>query len=150
MIPEATTSQTAQPNSPLYQNILLTDVGGEESTLEWAEVGSAEFRESLVQTLDRAKFLSSDPNAPFQLKAFIIEVRRPTAAFTVSVNSFVRYTLLRSKDRGVIFDDVLQATRTATLGDEFIGIERMRIAVEGAMQANISTLLERLRRTVVP
>jgi hypothetical protein len=151
MIPEAKADQAASSNSPLYRGISLTDVGGgEETDPMWtSEVGSKEFRESLVRTLQLQNFISIANDAPFQLKAFIVEVKHPIAGFSLTVDSFVRYTLVRSKDSNIIFDDVLQGTFTATTGDAFVAVERLRLAQEGAMRANISALLDRLHTTVI-
>jgi len=114
-----------------------------------SEVGTKEFQESLRQTLDRQGFLSADKGSPFQLKAFIIEVKHPLTGFSLTVDSFVRYTLIRAKNSNVIFDDVLQGTFTATTDDAIIGVERLRLAEEGAMRANISALLIHLRTTPI-
>jgi hypothetical protein len=74
------------------------------------------------------------------LKAFIIEVRHPPAGFTITIDSFVRFTLLQKSDDNVLFDDVLRGEYTATVDDAFAGQERLRLAEEGAMRAVISEL----------
>jgi hypothetical protein len=146
MVPEVTAAPAADRSSPLYQAIALADVGAGKETSSL--VGAADFRDALRQALDTAGFLAPDKErAPYRLKAFIIEVKPPSFGLTFSADSFVRYTLVRAKDASVVFDDVLQGTCTATLGEELFGPERGRIAREGAMRDNIRALLARLRTT---
>ncbi len=151
MIPDQNLQSAAAPNTALYRNILLGEVGGgeEPNPLFEITVGADDFHQSLLQALDRQGFLSDQKGAPFQLKAYIIEVKHPRAAFSITVDSFVRYTLIRVKDGSSVFDDVLQGTFTAGVVDAFFGIERLRIAEEGSIRANISALLGRLQAAAI-
>jgi hypothetical protein len=49
------------------------------------------------------------------------------------------------RDESVIYDDVLTASATKTGSDAFVGAERHRMAVEGAIRANIAEFLANLR-----
>ena len=152
MVPEVRTNQAVDSDSPLYRGIWVIDVGGGQETnpLWTSEVGTKEFRESLVRTLELQGFLAAGETAAFRLKAFIVEVKHPSAGISVTVHSFIRYALVRSTDGKVIFDDVLSGSFTATVSDTFYGVDRLRLAEEGSIRANISALVERLHATVIP
>lgn len=147
MVPELQASPPRTSALPLQQGVALTEVGGGEKTnpMWTSKVGSDEFREALHLALEQARLLSSDEAAaPFELRAFIIDVKHPIAGFTMTVDAFVRYTLLRKQDGSVIFDEVLSSSYTATTEDAFVAVKRLQLAEEGAMRENISALLERL------
>ena len=146
MVPETQRAMAASEDSRMHRAIALTDVGGGEETTYMPEVGSEEFREALRRALEAHEYLSLEPaNAPYQLKAFIIEVRHPRPSISTRVDSFVRYTLLRTADGHILFDDVVHGTHTVAFDESFAGMERVRLAEEGAMRDSISALLERLR-----
>jgi len=147
MVPERQALQPRASALPLHLSIALTEVGGgKETNPMWAsEVGSEEFREALHLALKQARLLSSDEaTAAFELRAFIIEVKHPIVGLTMTVDAFVRYTLLRKHDGSTIFDEVLSSSYTATIDDAFVATTRLQLAEEGAMRENISALLERL------
>ena len=47
---------------------------------------------------------------------------------------------------GAGFDDTVSATGTATMGEAFAGVERLRLAIEKAAKANIEVFLGRLQK----
>jgi hypothetical protein len=48
------------------------------------------------------------------------------------------------------YEEKIATPHTATIGDAFLGFERLRLANEGAMRANISRLIERLIALKLP
>lgn len=158
MIPEMEASEAAMPGSALYHGIVLTHVTGGEATelLGPSQVGNEEFGEALSRTLDKQNFLSAAGNAPFRLKVNIAYVKSTNG--NSMMNSAVRYTLTRSKDGVVVFDEVIRdsvATEGRAPGPPagllafgiiypILGVNRLRENEEAAMRANISSFLTRL------
>ncbi|MGD9879237.1 hypothetical protein [Reyranella sp.] len=148
MVPEAMPGHGEATSSPFYRAILVTDVGGGEKPVLGDEnivIKAGEFRAALIQALDREQFGSADNNAPFRLKAFIVEVTRPYPGFSQTTDSFVRYTLIRSRDGQVVFDEVVRSTFTSMPFDAPLQIIRVQLAREETVRASISALLDRLR-----
>lgn len=166
MVPKADAAQDAGPSSPLYQGIRLIDVSGgmEENFANPFVMKNTEFRRALAGTLAEQNFLSTDANAPFRLKAHIVQM---TQGITVTV----RYTLTRSKDGALVMDDVLQGTKNPAVVPRELGqallpagltpspviiagmhaadVNPVRDAEEAAMRANLSALIARLNSIVV-
>ena len=144
MVPPPTTDFPT--NSGLRDSIALKDVGGGEETSTHSNVGDKELREAVLSALRQEGLLQlDDAKARFRLNVFLVELSHPSAGFSFTVNSLVRYTLTRIDTGAALFDDVINASYTATLGDEFVGIVRLRAANEGSIRANIAAFLERLR-----
>ena len=52
--------------------------------------------------------------------------------------------MLDSKTKEVLFDEIIDAAHTATFGDAFDAVTRLKIANEGSGKNNIKTFLEQL------
>lgn len=145
MVPETEQRLVSAEGSRLYRAVALTEVGGGERTRGGVDISSEAFRKALHQALEAHRFLSPDPtHAPYRLKAFLIELRDPRSSYTMTADSFVRYTLTQTADGKVLFDEIIRGSDTKTVADDFWGVERMRLANEGAMRMSIVHLLRRL------
>jgi len=149
MVPDDFEASAAKPESPFHRSIALERVGGGEAPdpmMVYSAVGAKELEEALHQALRKFEYLSVDDQAaPFRLHAFLVDMRRPGVGITMVATSLVRYKLIRARDRNVVYDDVVTASATKTGSDAFVGAERHRMAVEGAIRANIAEFLASLR-----
>ena len=55
----------------------------------------------------------------------------------------VHYTIVDERNK-IVFDQTIVTPCTATVGDAFVGVKRVRIASEGAIRSNIGALIEKL------
>lgn len=140
-----TADMTAQPGERGYRQISVATVGGGEDTnpLWVSNVSGADFQTALEESLRRANYLS-DTSGPLQLSVMLEEVQQPLAGFDMTVTTRARYRLVDASG-AVIFEEVVGASGTATMGEAFAGVERLRIANEKAVQANLEGFLTRLR-----
>ena len=144
MVPPAGSEFPA--SSALRGAIALKDVGGGEETGLRPNVGNNELREAVLSALQQQGLLQSDDaKAQFRLSVFLVDLSNPGAGFSLTVNSLVRYTLRRADIGAVIFDDVINASHTATMADGLFQPMRLRVANEGSIRANIAVFLERLK-----
>ncbi len=148
MIPESVAPLAR--SSPLFGAIALGEVSGGEETelLSPSKVGDRELAEAVRRSLAGAGYLSADEaRAAFRLTVFLVGLKHPRAGLaTLTVNSVVRYTLLRVDGGDVVFDDRIVASHSATMDDTVIVFKRRRLANEGSIRANIAAFLERLGR----
>lgn len=118
--------------------------GGQETNPAWtSQVEDAQFKEALVESLRRAGLLA-EANPKYGLTARLMKLVQPLAGFDMTVTATVRYELKDLQSGEVLWSDTVTTPHTATLGDAFVGIRRLRLANEGAVRKNIATLLERL------
>ena len=147
MAASAPVQESPFASTPFATEIAIAAVGGgEETDPTWtSEVGNGEFREALALSLDRhGVFCPYEALARYRLEVVLVELNQPSRGFTFNVTSYVRYKLTRSADGQVLFDELVSSAGTATIEDAFIGIERLKIANERAIQHNIARFLERL------
>jgi len=133
-------------SSPLRGSISLKNVGGGEPTTEDSNVGDDQLRQAVLGALQQyGLFQTDDMKARFRLNVMLVRLSHPAADLNLTVNSQLRYTLTRVDTGAVLFNDVIRASYTATLGDEFVAFLRLRLAKEGSIRANIAAFLDRLR-----
>lgn len=153
MVPEATSMPTFASDSPWRRTLFLAEVTGGEETdpASHSGVGNKEFAAALQAALLQEDLLGDDESAaPYRLKAVLIDVSQPPEiSFTMTINSAIRYLVTRVESREAVFDEIITTSFTATAEDEFFAVERLRIANEGAVRANIAEFLSRLANTNV-
>ena len=144
------TAVTSAPVSfPLKHRLLLDKVSGGEVTIPFktSEVGNEEFRAALEESLRVGQLLAcSDQDALFLLRATLHKVQQPAWGFDMTVYSSVGYVLYSRSDGKLLWEEVVSADYTATVGDAFLGQERLRLASEGSIRENLKALILRLHR----
>jgi hypothetical protein len=134
--------------SALVSNISVTNVaGGEQTNPMWtSEINAEGFKSALIESLQTARLLATDPTqSEYQLIAVIISVEQPLFGFDTTVTMTVDYTILDASSGDNIFHKMVTADYTATISQAFYGVERLKIANEGAARENIRSFLDQLR-----
>lgn len=120
--------------------------GGDETNPMWASKISAEdFRKALEQALENAGLLSEmRSSGEYEVKVFLDEVDQPLIGLDMTVTTKVTYEVIRQGTRERILEKQVVASHTATLSDQFYGVERLRLANEGSAEENIRLFIEQL------
>jgi len=153
MVPDQALLPSVSPDSPFREAIAISKVGGGEKMgfLLISKVSSDDLQEALRLSLKQYGFLGTpDLAAPFRLEVFLIELIQPAGGFTMIVYSVIRYRLTRSSDDQMVYDDIITASDRATMDDSLLGHQRMKIATERAIRANIVAFLEHLHSLDIP
>ena len=127
----------------LSQEISVGSVtGGKETNPMWtSEISSTDFAAALRDSLETARLLSTRAIAGYVLDADLIEVKQPFAGFSMTVHTTVQYTLRDASNREIAIQQTITADGTASTGDAFAGVKRLRIATERAAQENIKKII---------
>jgi|LauGreDrversion4_2_1035121.scaffolds.fasta_scaffold87574_2 hypothetical protein len=134
----------AAVDAKLKKSIALLDVtGGRETNAMWtSQVASDDFRRALEISLERAGLLSKiSSEGRFQLIADLSNLQQPIAGIDMTVTASVQYSLIERKSKKEVYRKVIQQPYTAKFSDAFLGTERLRLANEGAINANISAFI---------
>ena len=130
--------------NPLRNAVVIRSVtGGEETSPLWtSEVSDADFRRALELSLKQNALLGG-ADAPLRLTTTLLRLDQPLVGFSMTVGSSVRYDV-RAADGSTVFDETITASGTASFSDTPIGVERLRIANEKSIRANIGSFMQRL------
>jgi hypothetical protein len=136
-----------QTNPALKNSVGVLDVtGGRETNPMWtSQVSSDAFRRALEQSLQNAGMFSKIASGGrYQLTADLTRLDQPLMGFDMTVTSTVRYSLVDNQTRKEVYSRVIQVGHTATISDAFVGSQRLKLANEGAVQANIKSFINDL------
>lgn len=146
MILGATPGLIASSGDLGYHSVTSVIVsGGSETNPMWtAQVSNQDLKTALEGSLAAAGYMGSD-GRPMIVTANMIELNQPMVGLDMSVTSRIQYSV--TSDGRLVFNDTVAATGTATMGDAFVGVERLRLANEKSIQENIKQFLQRFRGT---
>ena len=147
----AVSGQPAQRVSatPLRNNVAISDVtGGKETNPMWmSNVGGSEFSMALEESLRNVGLLAPNRQAGrYTLTAHLKSLDQPMFGLDMTVTASVNYVLVERLNGKEIFQRTMSVPYTAKMGDAFIGVERLKLANEGAIRSNISQLIDELFR----
>lgn len=142
----ATTGLTAASGDLGYRSVTTINVSGGESTnpLWTSQVSNDDLKAALQQSLEAAGYMGSSGPA-MTVTANMIELNQPMMGLDLSVTSRIQYQV--TSNGRVVFNDTVAATGTATMGDAFAAVERLRLANEKSIKENIKQFLTRFRAT---
>ena len=129
-------------DSQLFRAVAVEGVsGGEETNPMWnSEVGDPEYEEALRLSLANHAMLA-DGDGRFALTAELLEVDQPILGFDVTVTSVANYRLIEVATGETVFEETVTTPFTADFSSTFYGVERLRLANEGAMRENIRAFI---------
>ena len=145
MMAPVTQATLLRDGSPLRQAVQLGTVGGGKETnpLWTSQVSSADFAEALRRSLAVHAILATGAER-FRLDANLINLEQPLAGLDMTVSSTVTYRLTAVSSQRVLFEQPITAYFTAAFSSAFVGVQRLRLANEGAIRANIIRFIEAL------
>ena len=146
MVPELAAADLGPGPAPSYRGaITVAPVSvGTDTSLPWtSQIGAAEFQEALLRTLTLAN-LAAAQNGRFRLEAVLLRLERPYAGFAMTVTASIAYRLTEIATGAVVYQETRSSLGTASLNDAVTNTNRLRIADERALRANLRKLLEDL------
>lgn len=148
MIATGATSNPMLPGQAGYRSISVSPTQGGSSTnpLWMSNVAGDQFDAALKASLQGAGLLAADGSTPaYRVSARLLELDRPFAGLALTVRSRVHYRVTESASSKTLLDEPIAASGTAKFGDSLIAVERLRLANEAAVKANIEAFIKRLQ-----
>lgn len=142
-----------QTNPALKNSVAVAEVtGGRDTNPMWtSQVSGDAFRRALEQSLESAgMFNKIVAGSKYQLTADLTRLDQPMMGFDMTVGSTVRYSLIETQTRKEIYARVIQISYTAKMSDAFVGSQRLKLANEGAVRANIEAFVKDLIALKIP
>lgn len=119
--------------------------GGEETIPLWtSEVSAEAFRTALTGSLANAGLLA--PDSALRVEALLQELDQPLVGISMTVTATVIYRVIGPSDE-VLFAQSVSTPYTAEFSEAFLGVERLRVANQGAIRTNIARFVEILLQT---
>jgi hypothetical protein len=146
-VPAAVTTRTAIASSAMREAVTLGQVsGGKDTNPLWiSNISSEDFERALRASLQSAELLApSGPGCRLTLTAQLLNLAQPAVGLDMTVTASVLYTLFDCSTRKEVWTRTITLPYTAAFGDSLLGVERLKLANEGAARVNIRKLVELL------
>jgi len=147
MVAAPTAAATAPPT--LSRAIAVQTVGGgRETNPMWtSQVGNAEFQDALTKSLQARGMHADGAAARYLLTVALVNLAQPMMGLDMTVSASVKYTLVERQSQTQVYDRLIDSSHTATFGDAVYGVERLRLANEGAIKKNIENFINDLSKS---
>ncbi len=140
-----TGSQKTYPSEIENNMEIRTTKGGKETNPMWtSEIDNESLQAALQRSLDQQGLLSETGN--YKLDVTLIAADQPIFGLNFKVTTVIRYVITEAGSANIIFEESITAQFTATVGDAFVAIKRLRLANEGSVRTNIEMFLNRLSK----
>jgi hypothetical protein len=139
MVP--TTFQAAKKHS---QSVSVSVTGGKEGGLQ---ISDTMFMKALVDSIAKSQTFSrvvEGKGGDYLLTVSVFHIEQPAFGFTFTVNLEAGWTLQRTNNGTVVWQESIKSTHSATVDDAFVGAKRMQLATEGAARNNIEQGLAKI------
>ncbi len=142
MVPETQPGLVPAP-APAYRNaITVGSVAiGQDTATPWrSAVGPDQVRDALVETLAVSQ-LGQPNNGRYRLDVLLLQLEKPFAGFAMTVTATMAYRMINVATGAVVYERTLKGLGTATLNDAIDNNNRLRIADQRAIRANIEQMV---------
>jgi len=142
--PDAMVAQVVAPVHKNAGDVSIAVSGGKEtSKMGASQISNDAFAQALRESIEKAGLFSSvaADGARYRLTSFIGKVDQPTFGFSFTVKMEVSYALKDTKSGNTVWTKDINSEYTATPGQAFAGVQRLRLANEGAARENIRQAL---------
>ena len=123
-------------------------IGGEDTNAgSQSKISDEEFRGALEAAMRNSRVFSqvvSIGGSDYHLEVVITNLGQPVSGLDMSVTLTTNWKLTKGGATQPTWQDFIATKHTATFGDAFVGMERLRMANEGAALKNIEEGIRRL------
>lgn len=114
--------------------------GQQTSSLGKSQISDEEFTAALVDSINKSKAFATvvqGKAGDYELSVGILGMDQPSFGLNFTVKMETGWTLKNTATGVVVWQKVVKSQHTATTSDAFAGVERLRLANEGAARNNI-------------
>lgn len=136
MTPQSLTISKHHPYSLRVQ----TSGGAETGAMDSSNVADADLKAAIEAAVLQSKLFKTivqGSNGDYELSVRLTSLSKPLFGGTFTVEMETAWSLTKSSDRSVALRKSVRSSGTATMGDAFAAVTRLRMAVEAATRNNI-------------
>ncbi|MBV9992805.1 MAG: hypothetical protein JOZ72_16115 [Alphaproteobacteria bacterium] len=143
--PAAVNADKAFPQALMHAMCVRAVTGGEKTNPLWvSKVDNDGFKSALGASLDTAGLTAPASGCSYPIDVNLLGLSQPSMGFDMTVTSHVNYKVYNSGGEPYLLATI-DAPFTATVGDAFLGVERLKKANEGSIRASIQMFFDKLK-----
>jgi ABC-type uncharacterized transport system auxiliary subunit len=123
-----------------YTVNVRTSGGSETSAMGSSEISDADLKTAIESSIRQSKVFKDVVQglpAQYQLNVTLTQLDKPMFGGSFTVTMETSWSLIRTSDNAVVWRESIKGAHTATMGDAFLGVKRLQLAVEGAARKSI-------------
>jgi hypothetical protein len=135
--------------TPLRNNTSIHQVvGGQATNPMWkSTVDNQAFEKALETSLQAVGLLGQKTTSQYTISAHLQDLDQPVfGGFNMTVTAKVNYVLIEKATGQALLQRTVAIPYTANFTDSLYGVERLRLANEGAIRVSITELIDQLFR----
>jgi hypothetical protein len=153
--PTAMTATPAESVTPHKGSVAVNVTGGTDtSALGASKISNADFANAISASIEQSKLFeriaAANNASDYEIDAQIVRLEQPMFGASFTVNLEVTWRLLSLPDRKVVWEKAVTSSFTATMGEAFAGVTRLRLANEGAARENIKSAIHQMSALSLP
>lgn len=124
-----------------YSLSVSTGGGSETGAMDSSNVSDADLKAAIEDAVRNSKLFTSivqGKDGDYELNVRVSNLSKPLFGASFTVQMETAWSLTRVADRAVVLRKAVQSSGTATMGEAFAAVTRLRLAVEAASRDNIS------------
>ncbi len=124
-----------------YSVAVETKGGNETGAMDSSGISNADFKAAIESSIVQSglfKNIVQGKNGDYELTVSVIQLSKPMFGLDMKVDLETTWSLIKTSDKSVAMQKVIKTAYTATPSDAFVGMTRLRLAVEGAARENIA------------
>ncbi len=126
---------------------IMTQGGGETGSVDVPNISNpdlaAAIEESIVESGLFTQVIHGN-DSDYLLSVTIISMTKPMFGFSFTVRMEAAWSLVNKETKEAVMREAVTSSYTATAGQAFAGVTRLRLAVEGAVRENIKSGLMKI------
>lgn len=118
-----------------------TSGGADTGAMDSSNIADADLKAAIEEAVRNSKLFTAivqGSGGDYELSVRVTSLSKPLFGGTFTVEMETAWSLTRVADRSVVLRKAVQSSGTATMGDAFAAVTRLRLAVEAAARNNIS------------
>ena len=130
-----------------YSVSISTSGGGETSATGYTNITNEDLASAIEESITKAGLFSSvikGSDADYKLGVSLVSMSKPMFGFSFKIDMEMAWSLVHAKTGDAVMRESIKSSYTATAGEAFAAVTRIRIAVEGATQNNIRQGLQKI------
>ncbi len=139
---------TVNLHRKIPKTVAVAVTGGQKTNPLWtSQVSNEDFAAALQASIEKHGLFSRvlrSGDTEYRLDARLVRLRQPALGFNMTVQAEVEWRLTETRTGRGLWTETTNNSYTATVGQAFVGVTRLKLANEGAIRENIKTALERI------
>jgi hypothetical protein len=122
-----------------------TSGGNQTNSTGSSDISNEDLRAAIEKSVTQTslfKEVVKGRNGDYELSVTVARLNKPSFGASFTVEMEAGWSLVKSSDKSLVMRKSIVSTHTATMSDAFVGVTRLRLAVEGAARDNIKQGLE--------